>query len=184
MRAILLSPAFSWRHHRKHLFSFTATVEESTMSFCNHLMSGSKRTTLAKRRFIASPQRTTEEHQKRLLALKISETAMQSYYVQLNTCVVESILLIGDRKTKESCQLLHEVQCFQRTWFIHISDWLNWEAVFPIENAWPGYFFPSFPLLLCLHDQYLTDRFHKNIKLSIGDRKLLRLGNRVSKKLL
>lgn len=79
------------------------------MSFCNHLMSGSKRTTLAKRGFIASPQRTSEEHQKHLLALKISERAMQSYYVQLNTSVVESILLIGDRKAKYSCQLLHEV---------------------------------------------------------------------------
>jgi len=38
--------------------------------------------------------------------------------------------------------------------------------------------------LLCLGDQYLRDNLHKNIKLLIGDCKLLRGVNRIADKLL
>lgn len=112
--------------------------------------------------------------------------ATQSYYMQLNTCVVESILLGGDRKTKESGQLLHWVQCFQRTWFIYISAWLNREAVFPgqLLKMPDQDTLGSPPLLLCLGDQYVRDHLHKNTTLSIGDWKLLRVVNRISNKLL
>lgn len=153
MRAILPCPALGWRQHRKHLSLFIDIVKVSIVSFCYRLTSGSKRNTLAKRGFVASAQWTSEEQQKCLLALKISETAMQSYYVQLNTCDVESTLLSGDRKTKDSCQLLHESSVFPEN-LIHVyislaklGSRVSWAAT---ENAWPGHYPPSPTLFFCV----------------------------------